>query len=346
MLYRDKGEYAKAEPLLKQVLDFREKNPGGRGSEYSRSLHSLAVLYRRQGEFTRAQPLLEKAVDVRKKTVGERHPLYARSVAELAQMYWSQGDLAKARPLLETALRVIDEHQEATAGSQSDRQQLRTAAVNRRFLDGYLSMTDGYAAALRWKGAVLLRQRQQRLGRDLLEEQSPDARKLYTDLQGVSRRLAALALADAAPGKADERNKELTALTDEKERLERELAGRSAAFRKQRETARLTPEQLRKSLPAGAALIDFLEYNHARPDPARKGQFLTEPRLLAFVVRPDRDVLRVNLGPTKAIAEAVEKWRLTLKRVRPVQGDADPPSRCAVSSGSRWRRHWRGPRLS
>ena len=64
---------------------------------------------------------------------------------------------------------------------------------------------------------------------------------------------------------------------------------------------RRTPEQLQAALPRDAALIDVLEYTHFSPPPERKGELKSERRLVAFVVRPDRPIARVELGPLAPI---------------------------------------------
>jgi CHAT domain-containing protein len=71
-------------------------------------------------------------------------------------------------------------------------------------------------------------------------------------------------------------------------------------------------------------LLDFLEYTHALPGVGGKGQVPAERRLVAFVVRPDHPLTRVDLGPAKPIADATVAWRGTLKRRFPVRGPQDP----------------------
>ncbi len=84
--------------------------------------------------------------------------------------------------------------------------------------------------------------------------------------------------------------------------------------------ANLEPAQLQATLPADAVLLDFLEYTHRSPSAEKKGQWKTERRLLAFVVR--RDALeRVDLGTTAAIKEALYRWRLALQRRFRTEGD-------------------------
>src|SRR5207248_1426318 len=81
----------------------------------------------------------------------------------------------------------------------------------------------------------------------------------------------------------------------------------------------------RQLLPVGAALLDFFVYSHTAPDPKTKGRRVTEDRLVAFVVRPDREVVRVELGAFGPIRDAIEKWRVTARRrSRPLSGPDDP----------------------
>ena len=110
-------------------------------------------------------------------------------------------------------------------------------------------------------------------------------------------------------------------LTERKDQLEEELTRQSAAFRAARAEARRTPEQLQAALPRDAALIDVLEYTHSSPPPERKGKMKFERRLVAFVVRPDRPIARVELGPLAPIRAAIDAWRPILRREQPAPRD-------------------------
>jgi CHAT domain-containing protein len=65
-------------------------------------------------------------------------------------------------------------------------------------------------------------------------------------------------------------------------------------------------------LPRGAALIDLLQYNHHSPPKGGKGEFTREPRLLAFVVRPEGSIALVELGPALRITVSIAFWRPVL----------------------------------
>ncbi len=67
----------------------------------------------------------------------------------------------------------------------------------------------------------------------------------------------------------------------------------------------------------------MLEYTHSSPPPERKGQMKFEDRLVAFVLRPDRPIARVELGPLTPIRAAIDAWRPILRREQPAPRDED-----------------------
>jgi CHAT domain-containing protein len=126
----------------------------------------------------------------------------------------------------------------------------------------------------------------------------------------------AASLSRAVPAKVDEQaawRKRLSDLTQEQERLEAELSAQSAAFRQA--TAAVTLDELLAALPAGAVLVDYLDFERSTP-PKRKGESTPRERqLVAFVVRnaekaEDR-VTMVPLGPAEPLGPAIDAWRKT-----------------------------------
>jgi CHAT domain-containing protein/tetratricopeptide (TPR) repeat protein len=320
------GDYGKALPLLRKALEIRKQALGEEHPDYATSLNTLALLYWEMGDYGKALPLCRQAMEVRKRALGEQHPIYATSLNTLATLYWSMGDYAQAEPFLRQGLDIQRGSLELAAAAQSERQQLAMADQLRGTLDAYLSLgrragqpaERAYRHMMAWKGAVLLRQRRLRL-----ERQRPELTATVAQLDSTTSRLAALALAVPGPGQRDTYRRQIQELSVEKERLEADLASRSAAFRQQRESARLSPGQLRQALPSDTALVDFLEYTHFRPPAGGKGRLRKERRLAAFVVRPD-SVVQLDLGPAQPVADAVDRWRRTLRRRVPAEGDADP----------------------
>jgi CHAT domain-containing protein len=323
VLYLSQGDYARAESHGRQALEITKQALSEKHPVYANILQNLARLYRFQGDYTQAETLYRQALAIRRQALGEKHSSYALSLNQLAALYGVQGKYAQAEPLCQQALTITRDNLELAATVQSQRQQLAMLQNLRSSLDAYLSLASQaratveqqYRPMLAWKGTVGRRQRQQRLAR-----QRPELAKDFAVLNRVSCQLATLAFAVPDPKQQEARRRKLQDLTDEKERLEGQLAGRSAVFRKEQELRNLEPAQLQAALPADAVLLDFLEYTHYSPSAEKKGQWKTERRLVAFVVR--RDALeRVDLGPASAVKKALDDWRLALQRHFRTEGD-------------------------
>jgi tetratricopeptide (TPR) repeat protein len=335
LCYTDMGEFAKAEPLYLQALKLKRTDPGDKHPRYAASLNNLAYLHQKRGEYSKSEPLYRQALEIYRPTLGEAHPEYTITLNNLARLYWEMRDKAAAAPLMRKALEGSAASLERAAAVQSERQQISMARTLRYRLDNYLSLIGPaderqggtYRHVLAWKGSVLLRQRRQRLLRHHQEMQTAsvfaavndkDGRPVflmrprgaaYDALERVANRLSNLTFAPSdSKQQPEDRRQSIQDLTEEKERLEGELAGLGNSLRKVHDTAQLTPEQLQAALPPETVLVDFLEYNHSSPAEP-KGRWAFEQRLAAFVVRRDRPVERVELGPIEPIAAAVDAWR-------------------------------------
>ena len=109
-------------------------------------------------------------------------------------------------------------------------------------------------------------------------------------------------------------------MTRRKEERESDLSSLAAEFRQNRKYDQLTAEQLRQTLPAGAALVDFLFCTHYDFTQTQKSK-RQQPRLTAFILRKDRRVVRLDLGAASAVEEAITSWRQT--KGAKVRGEED-----------------------
>jgi CHAT domain-containing protein/tetratricopeptide (TPR) repeat protein len=98
-LFREKGDYARAEPLHRQALEIRKATLGDKHPLYAVSLNSLAELYRQMGNYAQAEPLYHQAIAIRKEVLGDKHADYARCLNDLALLYDAMGDYVRAEPL-------------------------------------------------------------------------------------------------------------------------------------------------------------------------------------------------------------------------------------------------------
>ncbi len=303
--------YKRAEALYLQVKQIRRVNPGINHPDYPASLARLGNLYARLGEPLQAEEMLTSAVAERRRLLGKQHPDYAQSLFHLARFHDEQGNPRRAEPLLAQALEITRGNLELTFSVQSEQQQFLLTQALRVQLDAYVALAARaeipadrvYAHVLAWKGAVFARQQRLRV-----ERGNPELRADFDRLGRAVGQLAQLVFAPPVQGNLDAWRQRVEALTAEKEQLEAELARRSEAFRDQRESARVSAEGVQRSLPAGCALLDFLEYSTPGS---------TEKSLAVFVLRQGQALVQHDLGPLKRIAETVQRWR------GDVEGSAD-----------------------
>src|SRR5688572_24299064 len=73
------GQFDKALPIAKKVLDLTKKELGSDHIQYARSLNDLASIYYSLDDFESALPLTLSAAAIRKKILGDADPLYAET---------------------------------------------------------------------------------------------------------------------------------------------------------------------------------------------------------------------------------------------------------------------------
>jgi CHAT domain-containing protein len=333
-LYRDVGEYGKALSLLEQARNLAKRVLGEAHPDYATSLNNLALLYWNLGEYGKALTLYQQARDLIKRRRGEAHPHYAASLHNLAVLYWAMGDTSEATRLAQQSQTLCQALLDKTFTDQSSRQRLNFLQQYRPALDVYLSCARDagtpaarlYAPVLAWKGALTARQVEEHLARD-----RPELRLLVEQLRRARAGLARLASQQPASPQAQADWRTLFArLEKEKEGLEIQLAQQSAAYLRWQKLRQADAAQVADALPRGAAFIDFLEYRHWSPSPAKKGHWKVEARLLAFVLRRQREPVLVPLGPAQEIDRAVHAWR------QAVQAHRDPGPSAAELAKRLW----------
>ena len=248
-------------------------------------------------------------------------------------LLWARRDYAGAAPFLKQALEIAQGNLDLAAAAQSERQQLAMATDLHRYLDAYLSLApmaklspgDAYRHVLASKGAIFERQQRLRVQRRRFQAdpRSPAARR-FADYEQTVKQLAALALATPDPKQAQTWRTKIADLARRTDELEAELARLDAGFRAERAEASRTPEQFQAALPPGTALVDLLVYTACQPPAQGKGKIQFEPRLVAFVVRRDRPIARIDLGLIAPILKAIDEWRPILVGGKTAPAASDP----------------------
>jgi CHAT domain-containing protein/tetratricopeptide (TPR) repeat protein len=342
LLLQVRGEYARAEGPLQEALAMRrrlypaDKFPAGHPA-LATSLNNMGLLLLARGEYAQAEPYYRKAVAMRRRLYPadkfpDGHPALAANLNNLGSLLHDWGKYAEAESLLREALAVYQRHADRLAQSAPEAQALNFAATFPLTRDAYLSATrrlPGHSAAeayaLVWQSkAALTRVYQRRHLALRAAAASDEVRSRWRDLLELRRRRAALLLAPA-PADPAARDRLLNDLGRQAERLERELLPLLPAAERAERLARSSPDDLRKALPARAALVDLLRYIDFEQDPRKPGRegLRRTPRYVAFVVSRV-GVARVELGEAGPIERAVADWRAAITAYRPDLPDPAP----------------------
>jgi CHAT domain-containing protein/tetratricopeptide (TPR) repeat protein len=317
LLYHAMGEHRKALPLYLEALKLKRQVLGEKHPLYATSVNNLAGLHQEMGEPGKALPLLLEARRLRRQVLGEKHPAYATSLSNLAGLYQQMGEPGKALPWAREALGVLDSFLENSFDTLGDLHRLQLTATVLRHLGFLLSLqeqskrpaAERYSWVLAWKGRVA-----ERGGLDRLRLTHPQLKEPLLRLRDLRARLARVALLTPQPKQHASWLKQVQRLTEERDRLEADLARRSSDLRQDKERQRLSPEQLSKELPQDVAFVDLLEYAHYSPPRGGKGTPQGEQRLLAFVLRRGKEPVVVPLGALAPISAAVLRWRSEVEK--------------------------------
>ena len=346
-------DYAAAKQSLEQALAIRRKSLPQDHPDIATSLNNLGTVQSALREHAAAKQSYQEAMAIRRKSLPQDHPDIAISLRNLGlQGLKSSVGVGDVVPRFAEATDLFQAEQLRLAVAQAEQEQLATAALAKISLGNLLSATlitraepaSAYDRVVRVKGSVTAQQRWARQARVAAD---PDTTRLLDRLRQVTRRIVGLSMDKRrAQSKSDLRDMpdEIRTLSAEREELERQLTERSAVYRTIQARARVGSGAVRAALPEGSALIDLVDYLHVEP-PA-KGQ--TEPseerRMVAFVVRPERqEVVIVPLGPSQALAKWIDRWRASYGADKaPPAGETDPARSCGSGCGNRWPRTWRG----
>ena len=121
-VFRNLGDYDRAEPLLRKALDTRREHLGPEDPAVAESLTHLGSVLCLKGEVDAAEVLIQRAVDLRRSTLGNDHPDLSESLFEMARLRRDTGELEDAERLYREAIRIV----EATTGDEAELTRLMT----------------------------------------------------------------------------------------------------------------------------------------------------------------------------------------------------------------------------
>lgn len=270
--YRDQGDFANAEPLMRQSMEVQQRV--NKEPEVDK-LISLARLLQAQRKFGEAMGLAVQAMRLARREAN----LFAAVQSERQQ-------LATAQQL------------------RSDLDTFVSAA-----LAAHAPAETIYQEVLASKGVVFMQQRMQRLrARALQRDASSKLGELLATLESKGRELAGLARRQVPMDQAEQQRQQVAKLSEEIEQLQGELAGLEPQ-RTETPVEPLTVNALEKLLPDDALLIDALEFRDFVPPTETEKMPGYQSRVVVFLLRKGKPASVVMLGAADELAKAVDAWR-------------------------------------
>jgi CHAT domain-containing protein/Tfp pilus assembly protein PilF len=299
---------------IRQQLYTAERYPNGH-PDLALSLNDLGVLASRQNQFEEALKYHEQALEMRRKLFPaskypDGHADVADSLFNVGLIYLDLNRFREARTFFAEELAMRRRLTAREIALASEAEALAFVGTRPFSRDCYLTVTaqqpdlDAEVYRAIWDSKALLTR--------VLERRSTAARvagsaqaaslKRLSDLRRVSERL----LQDPRIKPAD-RDRQLAALADERERLERELARALPVLKQWQERDALGPDDLLKRLPPKTAFVDFTRSVPVAPK--AKSVHPGDDAYVAFVLVPGRPIRRVELGPVERIIPLIQEWR-------------------------------------
>jgi len=320
------GKYRQALPYCEQSLAMNERlYPRDRYKdghpELANSLGLLGVLLHSLGESGKALPYCEKALAMTerlfpKDRFKDGHPYLVINLTNLGFLLQAMGESGKALPYLKRSLEIDTRQARRETTAAPEAQALaRLRSLPRTldfYLDSSLNVPDEPAASIYerlWptKGLLLELTTQRHQAALAAAAANPQTLKLWQRLVEVRRQLNHLAV---EPGQdLAARDRRLVDLTQQQERLERDLARQLPTLARHRVLDSMGPNQLLNQLQPGTAFVDLVRHAYGK-----KGK-LAGYRYQGFILAPGQSVGRVDLGPAQPIDEAITSWRQSIDRL-------------------------------
>ncbi|HZS45056.1 MAG TPA: CHAT domain-containing tetratricopeptide repeat protein [Blastocatellia bacterium] len=330
---QQKKDYPRALDLYWRAEKNLEKSIGPDHPRVTAILNNIANIYKSQGNYAKAIELHQRIEALSEKTLGPYHARTIISLGNIARTYAAMGDISNAIKYEKLTDEALEKHIELNVVIGSERQKLAFFDVWSNRTDRTISLHVNSAPNDATARDLALTDILQRKGRvldamadslgTLRQRLSTDDRTLLDQLNATTAQLAKLAL--NGPGKVspEEYQRQLTSLTDQKEKLEADISRRSSEFRAQSQP--VTLDTVRAAIPGNAALVEFAVYSPFNPKIDPTSDAFGEPHYIVYILRPQGEVQWRELGPAKDIDDRIDAFRQALSD--PLRGDVQQLAR-------------------
>jgi CHAT domain-containing protein len=277
----------------------------------------LAELYMAQGRMKEATQMLDDALTLFRHWYGPTHLRTTDMERSYAGILAASGSLNRAlelalqahvsrREAFSLAVRVLPERQALAFGmNTADSIGIALSIVSKH---PDLGTPQVYQEVIRSRALVAeeMAKRQASLNRS----NDPEIAAMLAELD--KERAAALKSTSSSQNGQGVQQVYTDALT-QMEKLERQLAERSLAFRSDQRVRTVALDDVRGNLPSKAVLVSYVKYGR-QPIEASPPFEKTTDAYLAFVMHPNSDRLRLfDLGDAASIDELVKRARATVE---------------------------------
>ncbi len=258
-------------------------------------LSELALGQQRQGEAH-----LRRAVEIRRQALGPEHPYTALAALLLGLALWEGSDQAEATQQLDQAIQAYDAflRRQAPLLPVRERGRLLASVSESRHALYSLVLQGPRGRDLALRARINLHGRLEEIERrqSALLRRHPQGLSTAESLEAISAQLEQEQLEPAMRQR----------LEQQRQVLSRSLQGLQAGEVGGDAAGRVSVAQIAGALPAGSALVEFLQFQPVRFQQGRL-QGSGEARLTALVLTPEGSVQSVDLGPAAPINQAIWK---------------------------------------
>ena len=334
IIARERKDFATAEAHYRRALAIREQRVGSEHPDLLIILNNLASILSATGDYARSLETHFHALRLGERGLGPYHQNTLLSVGNIARVYAAAGDVTRALAFQRRADAILERQLALNLAAGSERQKLAFVGAMSERTERTISLHlrdaphDPDATSL---AALVVLQRKGRVTDALIDTvaavrqrmASPNDQHLFDRLKATTAELARLALTAPATTNPEARQASIRELETRKERLEAELAERSAEFRTQMQP--VTLEAVRAAIPDDAALVEFAIFRPFNPRAERNAEAYAPPHYAAYVIRRDAPPHGVDLGPSDVIDTAIGAWGDALRD--PARADVGPLGR-------------------
>jgi CHAT domain-containing protein/Flp pilus assembly protein TadD len=317
--YAATRDFKKAEELYRRALEIKIKLLGPKHSSVARSLNNLGDLYRATASYEKAVPMYQQALAIWEKTVSSAHPDTIASLNGLGSVFWVKHNTEKAVQFFKRAQLVQEKNNSRMllTGSESRKKsyiQILTEDTSRNV--SFSTSTSGYEAAelglrsvLQYKGRVLdvMTNSYARLRSNTKDA---DDIRLLDEIAQLANKYSTLIYQESNSLSPTETQKHIESLGIQQKTLESKLATRNFTFR---QLARIpTVDEIRRHIPADAALIEWFRYQLIDPAHNTSPNQSSVSRYVAYIVKRDIRPVVVDVGDAESVDALVQAFRASL----------------------------------